>query len=95
MHEIFYRYRIHPDQVRAFEQAYGPAGPWAKLFARHPGFLRTRLFRHRSDPGIYVTVDVWQSERDYVSFKRTYASEYRRLNEQFALLKLEEVFLRF
>jgi hypothetical protein len=32
MIEIFYRYRVHPAQVRAFEHAYGPAGRWPKLF---------------------------------------------------------------
>lgn len=95
MHEIFYRYRVHRDQARAFEEAYGPTGPWAKLFARQPGFVRTRLFRHKEDPGIYVTIDSWQTKRDYVTFKRTHAAEYRRLNEQFALLTLEQDVLRF
>jgi heme-degrading monooxygenase HmoA len=93
MLEIFYRYRVHPLQARAFEHAYGADGPWAKLFARHPGFKRTRLFRHKEDPGVYVTVDVWAGKADYDTFKRTYADDYRRLDEQFALLKLEEAFL--
>jgi heme-degrading monooxygenase HmoA len=95
MVEIFYRYRVHQAQVRAFEHAYGPEGPWAKLFARHPGYKRTRLFRHKDDPGIYVTVDVWQSKADFDAFRKMYAEDYRRLDKQLALLKLEEHLLGF
>lgn len=95
MVEIFYRYRVHPTQVRAFEHAYGPAGPWAKLFELQPGYIRTRLFRHKNDPGIYVTVDVWDSKADWDAFRRAYAEDYRRLDRQLALLKLEEHLLGF
>ncbi len=95
MLEIFYRYRVHPAQVRAFEHAYGSTGPWAKLFARHPGHKRTRLFRHKQIPCIYVTVDVWESKADYDAFRRMYADDYARLDKHYALLKLEEQFLGF
>jgi heme-degrading monooxygenase HmoA len=86
---------VHPVQAAAFERAYGAAGPWAKLFALHPGFERTRLFRHKEDSHVYVTLDVWRSRADYDSFKASYADEYRRLDEQFAPLKLEETLLGF
>lgn len=95
MVEIFYRYRVHAAQVRAFEHAYGPAGPWAKLFARHAGYVRTRLFRHKDEPGIYVTVDVWRSKADFDAFRKLHADDYRRLDKQLALLKLEEHLLGF
>jgi len=95
MLEIFYRYRVHPSQARAFEHAYGAKGPWAKLFARHPGHRRTRLFRHKVDQSIYVTVDVWESKGDWDDFRRLYGEEYRKLDRQLALLKLEEHLLGF
>lgn len=95
MVEIFYRYRVHASQARAFEHAYGPQGPWAKLFARHPGYRRTRLFRHRDDSTIYVTVDVWDSKADWDAFRQAHASEYNRLDRQLALLKIEEHLLGF
>lgn len=95
MLEIFYRYRVHPAQVRAFEHAYGPSGPWAKLFSRHPGHMRTRLFRHKHKPSIYVTVDVWQSKADWDAFRRMYAEDYLRLDKQLALLKIDERLLGF
>ena len=95
MVEIFYRYRVHPAQARAFEHAYGPQGPWAKLFAVHPGFRRVRLFRHKHEPSIYVTVDVWSTKANYEAFRELYRDEYRRLDQQLALLKMEEQMLGF
>ncbi|MGZ3496770.1 MAG: antibiotic biosynthesis monooxygenase family protein [Vulcanimicrobiaceae bacterium] len=95
MIEIFYRYRVHPAQTRAFEHAYGAAGPWAKLFAKHSGFKRTRLFRHKTDASIYVTVDVWASKADYDAFRSAFSAEYTRLDKQLAMLKLEEHLLGY
>jgi heme-degrading monooxygenase HmoA len=95
MVEIFYRYRVHPSQARAFEHAYGAAGPWARLFGRHPGYVRTRLFRHKDEPGIYVTVDVWTSKADFDAFRRMFSNEYRKMDKDLALLKLEEHLLGF
>jgi heme-degrading monooxygenase HmoA len=93
--EVFYRYRVHPAQVRAFEHAYGPTGPWAQLFARHPDFVRTRLFRHKSEPDVYITIDVWNSKAGYDEFRSEHADEYNRLDTQFGLLKLEELLLGY
>ena len=95
MIEVFYRYRVHPTQVRAFEHAYGATGPWAKLFAKHEGFKRTRLFRHKTDPSIYVTVDVWESKAEYDAFRSTFSNEYAQLDKQLTLLKLEEHLLGY
>ncbi|MFN2450430.1 MAG: antibiotic biosynthesis monooxygenase [Candidatus Baltobacteraceae bacterium] len=95
MVEIFYRYRVHPSQIRAFEHAYGADGPWARLFMRHSGYKRTRLFRHKSDPGIYVSVDVWESKAGWDEFRKLHAQDYRRLDKQLAMLRLEEHLLGF
>lgn len=95
MVEVFHRYRVHPAQIRAFEHAYGRTGPWAKLFQRGHGYKRTRLFRHRDDPGIYVTIDVWESEDDYDAFMRSFRTDYLELDRQLRMLKLEERLLGF
>ena len=95
MIEVFFRYRVHPQQVRAFEHAYGPNGPWVEMFRRHPGFRRTRLFRHKSEPRIYITVDVWDCKASYDQFRATNADEYNRLDAQLAMLKLEEHLLGY
>ena len=95
MIEVFYRYRVHPAQARAFEHAYGPTGPWTQLFARHPGFVRTRLFKHKSEPNVYITIDVWKTKSDYDEFRSANAVEYNRLDAQFTMLKLEELLLGY
>lgn len=95
MIEVFYRYRVHPAQARAFEHAYGPTGPWATLFARHTGYVRTRLFRHKSEANIYITIDVWKSKAEYDEFRSQNADDYNRLDSQFAMLKLEELLLGY
>jgi len=93
MIEVLYRYRVHPQQVRAFEHAYGANGPWVALFRRDRGFRRTRLFRHKTEAQIYVTVDVWDSKEAYDRFRSVYTDDYNRLDTQLTLLKLEEHFL--
>ncbi len=95
MVEVFFRYRVHPSQVRAFEHAYGPTGPWAHLFSRHPGFRRTRLFRHKGDASVYLTVDVWESKADYDAFRSEHAEEYAKLDRDLGMLRLEELLLGY
>jgi heme-degrading monooxygenase HmoA len=93
--EVFYRYRVHPSQARAFEHAYGPSGPWAQLFSKHPGYRRTRLFRHNAEANVYVTVDVWDSKAAYDEFRVQNSDEYNRLDVKLAMLKLEEHLLGY
>ncbi len=95
MIEVFYRYRVHPAQARAFEHAYGPSGPWAKFFESGEGFVRTRLFRHKSDPAIYVTVDVWEKKAAWDRFRAENAEMYARLSRELRMLFLEEHLLGY
>lgn len=90
MIELFYRYRVHAAQARAFEHAYGPAGPWAGLFAEHPGFRRTRLFRHKNESGVYICVDAWETKADWDDFRVRFAEAYARLDRELHMLFLEE-----
>jgi heme-degrading monooxygenase HmoA len=95
MIEVFFRYRVHPSQARAFEHAYGPSGPWVALFRGNPGYRHTRLFRHKAEPGVYVTVDVWDSKADYDTFRAAHALEYARLDRELHLLYIEELLLGY
>jgi heme-degrading monooxygenase HmoA len=88
--ELFYRYRVHPTQAQAFEHAYGPTGPWALLFAHYPGFRRTRLFKHKGEPGVYISVDTWEAKTDWDGFRTQAAEAYARLDRELHMLYLEE-----
>lgn len=92
---MLYRYRVHPTQAKAFEHAYGATGPWAKCFAASPGFRRTRLFRHRVEPDVYVSIDVWESKADYDDFRSENADAYARIDRELRLLYLEEHLLGY
>lgn len=95
MIEVLYRYHVHPAQQAAFRQAYGPKGPWARLFGEAPGFVRTRLFAHRAEPNVFVTIDVWESKTEYDRFRSERAQEYGRLDRELHLLYLEELLLGY
>ncbi len=95
MVEIFYRYRIHPSQARAFEHAMGHEGPWALLYATHPRYIRSRLFRHRGDVEIYLTVDVWEEKADWDDFRSEHAGDLREIERRFGLLYLERHLLGY
>ncbi len=95
MIEVLYRYSVHPSQKRAFEHAYGPQGPWTTLFRRHPGYRRTRLFRHKEDSTVYLCVDVWASKDDWDNFRSENADDYARLDQRLRLLYLEELLLGY
>lgn len=95
MIEVLFRYRVHSAQAMAFEHAYGPSGPWAKLFAGSPAFRRTRLFRHRGEADVYVSIDAWESKPDYDAFRSENADAYARLDRELHLLYLEEHLLGY
>jgi len=78
MFTILWRYEIRPEHRSDFESAYGPAGDWAMLFGRNPGFRGTQLLR---GPGeTYLTVDIWRASADFDAFLTEYGAEYRALD---------------
>ncbi|HTZ55021.1 MAG TPA: antibiotic biosynthesis monooxygenase [Candidatus Acidoferrum sp.] len=95
MIEVLYRYRVHPAQVRAFEHAYGPAGPWVALFSKHPGYRRTRLFRHKTETGVYICMDVWDSKAAWDGFRAEHSQAYWQLDRDLHLLYVEELLLGY
>ncbi|HEX8806177.1 MAG TPA: antibiotic biosynthesis monooxygenase [Candidatus Aquilonibacter sp.] len=95
MIEVLYRYRVHPAQLRAFEHAYGRNGPWVALFSKHRGFRRTRLFRNKSEAGVYICMDIWASRADWDQFRAENAQEYAKLDRDLHLLYVEELLLGY
>ena len=82
---------VPEDQRPAFETAYGPEGPWARLFGQAPGFLEVRLWRSREQPGRYLTIDLWQSATVFDHFKSHFAKQYQELDQQLEGLASSEV----
>src|SRR5262245_2139467 len=60
-HVIVWEFRVRAGCEREFEEAYGPGGAWAQLFAASPDCLGTELLRDEADHRRYLTVDRWGS----------------------------------
>ena len=77
---FIWRYEVRDGQRAAFEAAYGPAGDWARLFARGDGFRGTELFR--AEDGSYLTLDVWASRSDFDAFMTEHRADYDELDRR-------------
>lgn len=86
---IIWRYRVAPANQRQFEQAYGNAGDWAKLFGEAEGYIRTELLR--GDEGDYLTIDYWRGAEAWDVFSAGQGDAYRALDARCdALTEAEE-----
>jgi heme-degrading monooxygenase HmoA len=82
--QVVWEFRVKPHAIERFEQAYGPAGDWAVLFARYQGFRGTTLLRDVAVPGRYVTIDSWESRRHRDDMLVRAQAEYTRLDSSCA-----------
>jgi heme-degrading monooxygenase HmoA len=77
-----WEFTVQPEKRAEFLQFYGPAGVWAELFAKAPGYLGTMLLSDRSDALRYVTLDRWRSKEDHDAFLARFGSEYTELDKR-------------
>lgn len=90
-YDIVWEFRVPPARRAEFEDAYGPEGPWARLFRRAPGFIETRLLHDVDDAGRYLTVDRWESRDAFEGFKHRFDAEYGALDQRLEGLALSEI----
>ena len=50
MFYILWQFETTDEGCTAFEEAYGPAGPWVQFFAEAEGYVGTELFRRTTLP---------------------------------------------
>jgi len=77
---ILWQFDIAEDKIAGFEAAYGSQGAWATLFANSPEYLGTELLKDAYVPCRYVTVDRWQSEDAFRTFRAQHDAEYEVLD---------------
>jgi heme-degrading monooxygenase HmoA len=75
-----WEYLVTPERVSVFERAYGPSGDWIRLFRRAAGYVRTELHRDRSKPNRFITVDYWESESAFHTFRSRFSKEFEALD---------------
>jgi heme-degrading monooxygenase HmoA len=89
MYVIVWKYEVLADAEIDFRIAYGPEGDWARLFAKHEGFIGTELVA-TDDLHHYLTIDRWESEKAFNSYMERDRDDYMRLDQQFEAFTVTE-----
>ena len=90
MYVLLWRFRPLVGRQSDFERAYGPSGPWVRLFRRGEGYLGTELLRRSDDSGEYLVLDRWASRAAFEAFLARWDNDYRRLDHRLEELTEEE-----
>jgi len=93
MYVIIWEYQVKKDRTADFEQIYHSNGAWAELFRAGNGFISTELIRDEIHHQRYVTIDRWDSAKDYEAFCEQYKEEYETLDSQCLVLTKHETLL--
>jgi heme-degrading monooxygenase HmoA len=88
-----WEYEVTPGREREFLAHYAPEGTWARLFRRADGYLSTELYRDRTRPGRFLTIDHWRSEAAFRKFRREFMAEFEALDRECGALTLREALL--
>lgn len=87
---IVWEFEARPEQVAAFERAYGSAGDWAVFFRQGSGYRGTELLRDQARPRTYLTIDRWDSADALGAFRRAHETEYHTIDARCAALTARE-----
>ena len=82
MYVIIWKYQVKLERIDEFEHIYRPEGQWEELFKKGNGFIGTELFRDVERPQRYITIDRWESVKDYKDFQAQWKEEYKVLDAQ-------------
>ena len=85
-----WQYDVRPGAEPEFEEAYGAAGRWARLFATSDGYLGTELFRSLDVSGRYLTTDRFTGRAAWHRFLAEHRLAYEQLDAQCAGLTVVE-----
>ena len=81
------------EREQEFAREYSPGGRWAELFGRANGYRGTTLLRPIDAAGSWITLDRWDSERDFEAFSRDFGDDYRSLDRELEGVAGEEDFI--
>ena len=93
MYLIIWEYQVKADRTADFEQIYHSNGAWAELFRKDEGHLGTKLLRDLDHAQRCITIDRWDSAKDYEAFCEQHKEEYETLDSQCSLLTKHESLL--
>jgi heme-degrading monooxygenase HmoA len=90
---VVWEFQVRPGEELRFEEIYGQAGAWVKLFARNSDYVRTELQRDLRQPGRYLTLDYWTSEAAYDRFHDANQEAYAAIDRECESLTEREVLI--
>jgi len=77
---VLWEYEVKSDSEKQFEEVYGPAGDWARLFRTDSHCRETRLLQDSFRSNVYLTLDFWTSLDSYEEFLATHKAEYQAID---------------
>ena len=87
---VVWQFQPKPGSEQRFEEAYGPRGAWARLFATGDGFIRTDLTNDLNNSTRYLTLDFWTTKEAYKAFRARHAAEYAAIDHECEMLTADE-----
>jgi len=88
-----WEFQVIPEFELEFTKYYNSNGVWAELFRQHPGYIETLLLRDHQTPCRYLTIDRWESEESFHSFKAMFTKEYEEIDQRCQGFTLNEISL--
>jgi quinol monooxygenase YgiN len=85
-----WEYEVAPEKAEAFVAAYGPDGPWVRLFRRDPAYLGTELGRDADDPRRFLTIDRWTTREACLAFRERVRGEFDAIDAECERLTVRE-----
>jgi heme-degrading monooxygenase HmoA len=74
---VLWEYEVKSGSEKQFEEVYGPAGDWTRLFRTDSNYQETRFLRDLFRSNVYLTLDFWASRNSYERFLATHKAEYQ------------------
>ena len=80
MFVALWEYEVKPGSEERFENVYGPAGDWVRLFRSDSQYIQTRLVKDSLRERVYLTMDFWESREGYEEFMLNHQEAYAILD---------------
>jgi hypothetical protein len=90
MIQVIWEFVVKARAVDRFEHAYGPRGPWVRLFRAYPGYRGTTLLRDIENPRRHLTIDLWATPAARERMLAHAKARYSTLDKAFADLTESE-----
>jgi len=77
MYIVIWKYKVKRDFAQVFEKQYGAKGVWVKFFEKADGYLTTELLKDINEQSVYLTIDKWNTKKEYECFREKKSIEYK------------------